>query len=159
MQTIRIVTILEESGEAQIAAAWLRIIGGEAGFGNFNFGQCGNLLAIIDTPSGRILRTLAAAEDGFGLAEVVAHPRTQRSFSSCSLPAWQEAQALASIAARAFAPLVTIGWDIALTDHGPVLIEGNVTWDPLPGHPNLAAIYCSLLKHRRHATGGRCLPG
>ena len=35
-------------------------------------------------------------------------------------------------AARAFAPLRTIGWDVAITPDGPSLIEGNVTWDPLP---------------------------
>jgi Sugar-transfer associated ATP-grasp len=155
VQTIRVVTILDSSGEAQVAAAWLRLIGGGAGFDNFNFGQSGNLLAIIDIPSGRILRTLAAAEDGFGLVEVAAHPRTGRSFSSLSIPAWHEAQTLAIVAAKAFAPLVTIGWDIALTDRGPVLIEGNVTWDPLPGHPDLATIYRRLLEHRFAPGAGR----
>lgn len=149
VQTFRVVTMLDHRGEAQIAAAWLRLIGGAAGFDNFNFGASGNLLAIIDISSGRILRMLAASEDGFGLVEIAVHPKTQRSFSSLFLPEWQEVKALASAAAEAFAPLVTIGWDIALTDRGPVLIEGNVTWDPLPGHPNLAAIYQQLLEYRR----------
>jgi hypothetical protein len=145
VQTIRAVTMLEESGEAEVVAAWLRLIGASAGFDNFNFGQSGNLLAIVDIPSGRILRTLAAAGNGFGLVDVAAHPKTQRSFSSLSIPAWQEAQTLAIAAAKAFAPLVTIGWDVALTDRGPVLIEGNVTWDPLPGRSDLATIYRRLL--------------
>ncbi len=149
VQTVRTVTILDDSGEAHVAAAWLRLIGGNEEFDNFNFGQSGNLTAVIDLPSGRLLRTLAAADDGFGLVEVTAHPKTRRLFSSLSLPAWQEAQALAHAAAKAFAPLFTIGWDIALTDRGPVLIEGNVTWDPLPGNPELATIYQQLLKHQR----------
>ena len=148
VQTVRAVTILDDSGEAHVAAAWFRLIGGSEDFDNFNFGQAGNLVAVIDLPSGRLLRTLAAADDGFGLVEVAAHPKTGCLFSSVSLPGWQEVQALARAAAKAFAPLFTIGWDIALTDRGPVLIEGNVTWDPLPGNPDLAVIYQRILKHQ-----------
>jgi hypothetical protein len=154
VQTVRVVTILDDFGEAHIAAAWLRLIGGDAKFDNFNFGQSGNLLSTIDIASGRIMRTLAAGEDGLGLVEVAVHPKTQHPFSSLSLPDWRDTQDLAKAAAMAFEPLVTIGWDIAITDKGPVLIEGNVTWDPLPGCPDLSAIYKRLLKHRRlPATG------
>ena len=146
MQTIRAVTVPRGFGRHPVAAAWLRLIGGGAGFDDFNFGQSGNLLAIIDIPSGRILRTLAVAGDGFGLVDVTVHPRTQRSFLSLTVPSWHEAQTLAIAAARAFAPLVTVGWDVALTDRGPVLIEGNATWDPLPGRSDLATIYRRLLE-------------
>ena len=38
--------------------------------------------------------------------------------------------ALAEQAARAFLPLRTVGWDIAVTPEGPTLIEGNPFWDP-----------------------------
>jgi hypothetical protein len=46
------------------------------------------------------------------------------------LPHWQEARKLAERAARLFLPLRTIGWDVALTEEGPLLLEGNAEWDP-----------------------------
>jgi hypothetical protein len=33
-------------------------------------------------------------------------------------------------AQRCFAELPTLGWDIALTGDGPVIIEANSRWDP-----------------------------
>jgi hypothetical protein len=41
------------------------------------------------------------------------------------LPLWQETIAMACRAHAAFAPRVIVGWDIAVTPKGPVLIEGN----------------------------------
>jgi hypothetical protein len=46
------------------------------------------------------------------------------------VPCWDAACRLVRDAATAFLPLRTIGWDVAITDGDPVLIEGNVTWDP-----------------------------
>ncbi|MBN9282025.1 MAG: hypothetical protein J0H37_07220, partial [Hyphomicrobium denitrificans] len=52
------------------------------------------------------------------------------------LPDWTLVTELALRAARTFLPLRTIGWDIALTPDGPVIVEGNRWWDP----PNDAVI-------------------
>jgi Sugar-transfer associated ATP-grasp len=41
------------------------------------------------------------------------------------LPYWDEVKNLAARAARAVAPLRYVGWEIALTNDGPVVIEGN----------------------------------
>src|SRR5690606_3589294 len=95
LQTIRVVTVLDQAGHAEAGAAWLRLIGGDAGFDNFNFGQSGNLLAPVGVATGRILRTLAADRGGFGLVEIASHPRTALPFASLSLPWWKEAHALA----------------------------------------------------------------
>jgi hypothetical protein len=41
------------------------------------------------------------------------------------LPLWPETIALACLAHAAFAPRMIVGWDIAITSKGPLLIEGN----------------------------------
>jgi hypothetical protein len=51
-------------------------------------------------------------------------------FRGFAIPLWAEACALVERAALAFLPLRTIGWDVAVTPRGALLIEGNVTWDP-----------------------------
>jgi D-alanine-D-alanine ligase-like ATP-grasp enzyme len=38
---------------------------------------------------------------------------------------WNETVALACRAHKSFAPRIIIGWDIAITEKGPVIIEGN----------------------------------
>ena len=50
----------------------------------------------------------------------------------CIRDSWEEARALALRAAAAFAPLRTVGFDIAPTPAGPVLIEANAWWSWLP---------------------------
>jgi hypothetical protein len=55
-------------------------------------------------------------------------PGTDRSFVGYRLPAWEEARLLALEAAAAFPWARSIGWDIGISDRGPVLIEGNERW-------------------------------
>ena len=41
------------------------------------------------------------------------------------LPQWDEVRELAARAHRAFSDRVLVGWDIAITPDGPVIVEGN----------------------------------
>jgi hypothetical protein len=59
-----------------------------------------------------------------------AHPKTGIPFATVRLPHWPAARLLVCRAALVFAPIRTVGWDVALTTEGPVLVEGNVWWDP-----------------------------
>src|SRR5262249_47499500 len=71
------------------------------------------------------------------------------------LPDWNIALQHAKIAHQACSNFAFIGWDIALTDHGPVLLEGNANWNadeyqsmtgkPL-GHTKFAKILAARLK-------------
>jgi hypothetical protein len=57
-----------------------------------------------------------------------------------TIPNGQQMFEMVQHAAVCFAPLRTIGWDVAITPDGFALVEGNVTWDPLPTREDLAAI-------------------
>ena len=53
------------------------------------------------------------------------HPDTGAPFNAFQLPHWEATLDLATRAHRIFAGLAFVGWDIALTDDGPVIVEGN----------------------------------
>jgi len=61
------------------------------------------------------------------------------------IPMWEQCVALMLEAQRAFAPLRTIGWDVAVTNDGVFLIEGNVFWDPLMPQEGSMHEICTLL--------------
>jgi hypothetical protein len=133
---VRIATLLDESGEPHLLYAEWKLIVGNHVSDNFMRGQNGNLMANVALESGVIGPGRMPARNGVGFDAVVLHPVTQLPLSGFQLPCWPEVCELARRAARLFSPLRTIGWDVALTPSGPVLVEGNRWWDP----PNDALI-------------------
>jgi hypothetical protein len=144
LQTARVVSLVERDGRVTLPAAWLRIIGGQGIFDNFNFGASGNLVGTLDLDAARIAHVFAPGPSGAGIVEIARHPRTGIAFAAFAVPYAAEIRELVERAARAFAPLRTIGWDVAITDSGPSLIEGNVTWDPLPTTGDLRRVAAAL---------------
>ena len=140
LQTARIVTWIDNDGTAHVVFAWLRIIGSSEAFDNFNFGAAGNLVATIDLETAKLRYALGAAADGHGLDEVMLHPSTGKRIPGFAIPNGQRMFEMVKRAALFFAPLRTIGWDVAITPNGFALVEGNETWDPLPTREDLAAI-------------------
>ncbi|MGF1609793.1 MAG: sugar-transfer associated ATP-grasp domain-containing protein [Kiloniellales bacterium] len=130
LQTTRIVTLIAEQGGAEIIFAVMKLIGGDATTDNFSFGASGNMVGEISVATGRIKWMRTARPDGVGLVEVTEHPVTGAALRDFLLPSWQETCELARRAQQQFLPLLTVGWDIAFTPDGPLLIEGNAWWDP-----------------------------
>jgi hypothetical protein len=48
------------------------------------------------------------------------------------LPLRDEVRALACVAMRHFLPNRSIGWDIAIAEDGPVIVEASRIWTPCP---------------------------
>ncbi|NJO33193.1 MAG: hypothetical protein HC869_08635 [Rhodospirillales bacterium] len=53
------------------------------------------------------------------------HPLSGGQIAGRRLPLWKETVDLVCRAHAAFPDRITIGWDVAITDRGPVIIEGN----------------------------------
>jgi len=102
---------------------------------NFS-GHIGNLIADIDPDTGALSVPFAEAPDGNGIKFVPVHPDSGNTIAGTILPHWSLARGLIDRAAPLFLPLRTIGWDVALTADGVVLMEGNAHWG---GSPELAA--------------------
>ncbi|WP_374378247.1 sugar-transfer associated ATP-grasp domain-containing protein [Dongia sp.] len=85
----------------------------------------GGIVSRVDMASGRLG---AASDAGVGRPCVwfETHPLTGAQIAGRILPHWRETVALVERAHAAFPDRITVGWDVAITDRGPVIIEGNV---------------------------------
>lgn len=61
----------------------------------------------------------------FGKTRVKSHPESGILFSSITVPFWDEIKVTTKQAALAMLPLKSLGWDIAVTLKGPLIIESN----------------------------------
>ncbi len=126
--TARILTV-NVDGEVRVFMACLKIPTGGNVADNFHSGRTGNLVAAVDMDSGYLLNSFGPGPDKSGLIEeVVYHPDTGEPLRGFKIPCWQELLDAAINGAIAFCELGTIGWDVALTEDGPCLIEGNARY-------------------------------
>ena len=120
LATVRFLTIIAEDGARVFRACWKLPSGINVAD---NYWRSGNLLAQIDRESGRIMRVTSGS--GSGMREYTVHPDTQSPLVGFVHPQWEEMKALALKGARLMANVPLIGWDIACTDKGPVIVEMN----------------------------------
>jgi len=120
LPTVRIVTILDEAGAPEVVSATLRLAAvRDTHVDNM---KAGGLLAPVDLAHG----TLGLACKGYGGGDHATHPVTGAAIVGRVLPCWEDATRLAVRAhAAAFADYALIGWDVAMSPAGPLLIEGN----------------------------------
>lgn len=81
----------------------------------------GNLFATVDVETGVITSDLT----DYTLVLHKEHPVTHFKAKGTQLPQWGKVLNLARRAAYCVPSVAYVGWDIALTPNGPVLIEGN----------------------------------
>jgi len=105
-------------------AAVLKIGRGDAPVDNAGFG---GLIIQIDIETGRLIGE-ARQKARFGAEAFTTHPETGASFTDVQVPFWSELRALVTRAASILPELPTLGWDVAITPDGPVLIEVNSLW-------------------------------
>ena len=130
VNTVRIATLLGELGEG-IVYAFVRIGNGRV----MDNVDAGGMAARVDLESGRI-NTVAADKQGH---EYARHPLTDAAITGFQLPFFEEAKQMCLEAMRVVPQVRYVAWDVALTEKGPRLIEGN----SFPSHavPQFAAHY------------------
>jgi hypothetical protein len=124
VNTVRIDTYL--AGETvHFNKAVLRVGNGIACTDNW---ASGGYIVKIDLDTGT-LRGTGKIKSKFGKGEYPTHPRSGARFDGLVLPYWQELKSLVRAAAPVMLPLRSLGWDVALTSDGPLLIEVNHDYD------------------------------
>lgn len=129
LSTVRAISVLDE-GKVILLAAMLRITVGENVIDNFSAGQTGNLVASIDLETGRLGQCKGSLSRDFPVVAVFErHPNTGNPVEGFMMPYWKELKSLVVRAHQSLPQFVTLAWDIAVTDEGPVIIEANPTYD------------------------------
>jgi hypothetical protein len=120
LATVRVVTLANEAGPKVFRACWKIPAGVNTAD---NYWRKGNLLAQIDIAQGQVLRVLSGK--GLDLVQHDHHPDSGAPLIGFRLPHWQRVLDTAIEAARLMQHVPLIGWDIAVVDEGPVIIEMN----------------------------------
>jgi len=122
LTSLRITSCKTEDGDFEATNATLKLALGGSGVDNFHQGGA---VARVDMASG----TVGPASDSWLKRPCVwheRHPVTMAPIAGRILPYWHETVRLVERAHRLFPDRMMLGFDVAITDRGPVVIEGNV---------------------------------
>jgi hypothetical protein len=141
LATARLVTGISGNGDVVPLFAYIY-------FGHPNHIVANGRVALIDITSGRLMSAPQDFPGGKGSNVDIGsnHPGT--------LPDWETLLRHIGVAHQACSNFIFIGWDVAFTERGPVLLEGNANWcadvyqsirgEPL-GHTEFANILAERL--------------
>ncbi|MDP8972485.1 MAG: hypothetical protein M3N45_04745 [Actinomycetota bacterium] len=118
---VRVQTIITLEGTPKIIAAVFKLQPNSVGVDHLIHGAIG---AWVDLDSG----VLGRGRTRVHLDYVSAIPGSDTPFVGFRLPHWPKVRDLALRAAAAFPWVRSVGWDIAISEEGPVLVEGNERW-------------------------------
>ncbi|SFQ28404.1 Sugar-transfer associated ATP-grasp [Lachnospiraceae bacterium XBB1006] len=132
INTVRVFTILKDD-RFDAFAAFVRFgVGGIA-----DNVSAGGIACGVDPVSGEII-TPAVGNEGILYQK---HPLTGKRFEGFRIPYWQEILTLTEQALRKVDGVNYVGWDVAITKRGPILVEGN--------NVPCLSIYQSLFAYRK----------
>jgi hypothetical protein len=119
--TIRVLTVPEEEARPRTLYVLWKIPSPQAM--SDNFWQDGSMIANVDLETGEVL----GCRQGTGpdTVQIESHPVTGQPIVGLRLPFWSEVKALAEAAHAIFPKAGVIGWDIGISEDGPVIVEGN----------------------------------
>jgi hypothetical protein len=123
INTIRLVTF-NNNGNVELFFAAIRMGTGGRNVDNWN---AGGIAVAIDMKTGK-LREHGIMKACYG-RRAEQHPDTHITFSGYQLPFFKESVELVCNVHRYMYGMHSIGWDVAITENGPTLIEANEDWD------------------------------
>jgi hypothetical protein len=126
VNTVRFMTTLQPSGEAKVIAAFLKI--GRNGACVDNAGNGGNVDTAVDIETGE-LHSAITFNGWRRTSPIKSHPDTGTLLDGVTIENWHHIKSQVLQFQQAVPFLRAIGWDIAITDLGPVVIEINDFWD------------------------------
>lgn len=123
LASVRILTGIDAASRAAVVTAMIYLPSRD------RTTSIASIACAIDLVSGTLTR---AVDLQAGSIDIEHHPDTGERIVGRVLPFWSESLALAVRAHEsAFARFAFLGWDLALTPNGPVLLEANAGWGAL----------------------------
>jgi hypothetical protein len=121
--TIRAVTVLDEQGEPELVVAYLRVLAKlEDAWPEMK--PISEYAAAVDLESGCLGPITGDKPECLSVWHD-RHPVTGVPVTGRKVPCWPEVVQLATRAHQVIRDRVLVGWDIAITPQGPILLEGN----------------------------------
>jgi hypothetical protein len=117
VNTMRVMTF-NDHGKSRILWMGLRVGNGVNPVDNFHAQGMG---VAIDMETGKLTGNAIDKDN----VEFTHHPTTGVQFDGFQLPCFEEVKDLVLRAALESDKILVVGWDVALSDKGPVIIEGN----------------------------------
>jgi hypothetical protein len=111
----------------EVTKAMFKINVGAKDSDNFEHGASGNMLGAVEISTGKIIRAISGT--GFNQTLNSKHPQTGIDIIGFQIPYWGEVLDLVRDAQKAFPGFICPGWDIALCEDGPKIIEVNKCGD------------------------------
>jgi hypothetical protein len=122
----RVLTALTHAGTVTPITALFKLQPHDTGVDNASQGA---MIVSVDLESGELGEGVYMhLKDYRESARYRRHPDGGETFTGFRLPQWDDLLAVAAHAAGSVPMLRAVGWDIALTTRGPVVLEGNVRW-------------------------------
>jgi len=121
LNSIRIDTFIDSDEKVEIISAFVRISVKNSHIDNNSFG--GYAIG-INLKDGK-LKKEGYTMPSYGIKVLTAHPITYVIFENFKIPFFDQVKELVKKAASFMPGLRLIGWDVAIGESGPILIEGN----------------------------------
>lgn len=126
VNTVRFMTTLWPDGSARVIATWFKV--GRAGRCVDNAGSGGNVDAAVDVETGKIYNVVEF--NGWRkVKEIKCHPDSGSRIEGVIIENWQAIKDEVQRFQQCFPYCKAAGWDIAITNEGPIVVEVNDFWD------------------------------
>lgn len=126
LNTIRIDTLIDSDGEINVISALIRMSTNNLHVDNVNAGGC---YVGIFNETGRLKKIGYPSIKNGGVKILTEHPKTKTVFENFFIPFYPQVKDLVIRAAGYMPGLRIIGWDVGISESGPVLIEGNSNYE------------------------------
>jgi hypothetical protein len=122
LPTVRVLTCLDEEGDPELMGAVFRMsMSSNRTVDNIH---AGGLACAISLEAG-ILGRASDLGSNARLGWCSTHPTTGATIEGVKLPFWREVREVALYAHACFSDRLFVGWDIAIDENGPIIVEGN----------------------------------
>jgi hypothetical protein len=126
VNTIRIDTFIDKEGKIEVISAYIRMSINNFHLDNISSGGCS---VNIDIQTGKLKKDGYMIFRTSGVKILTKHPVTEIVFEDFSIPYFTQVKELVIKSASLMPDLRLIGWDVAIGESGPILIEGNSDYD------------------------------
>jgi hypothetical protein len=126
VNTIRMDTFIDRNGNISIVSGHIRMSIKNNHVDNIGSGGC---FVSIDLQTGRLRKYgYSTIKNGFS-KPLTQHPVTKTVFENFAIPFFNESRDLVLKTAACMPGLRLVGWDVAIGENGPLIIEGNSDYE------------------------------